>query len=377
MAVLSPAGRQTVISVAVVSLLLGSALAPVVANTTVAQQTQPDADNTVTRIEVFENGSARWTIRIRTRLDTGQRADEYTTFQSRFRNDTARYLGPFRSRMQGVVANAENATGRQMRATNFTASTGIQEAPRRWGVVTYDFIWANFAAQENGQVIVGDIFQGGFFLATNDTIQIVGPDGYEVSRVDPNPDSREVNMVTWNGREDFADAHPRVVSTPLSEQTTENNAARRSDAATRPDAPSSEGGTPLQDIGGVAIAGIAVVVLLALGGAVMYGRRNSDTDDPDGLAERTGGQGRAAPTADRDVGPDGRETQEAVLTDEERVLELLKANGGRIRQAAIVEEFDWSASKTSRVVGRLSDEGAVEKRQLGRENLLTLPDESV
>lgn len=370
MAVLSPAGRQTAISVAVISLLIGSALAPVAADTTVAQQTQPDADNTVTRIEMFENGSARWTIQIRTRLDTGQRVDEYTMFQSRFRSDTAQYLGPFRSRIQGAVANAENATGRQMRATNFTASTSIQEVPRRWGVVTYDFTWTNFAAQENGQVIVGDIFQGGFFVAANDTIQIVGPDGYEVSQVDPNPDSREVDVVTWNGREDFGDAHPRVAFTPLSEQTTGN------DAATRSDTPSSEGGTPLQDIGGIAVAGIVVVALFGLGGAIMYGRRNSDTDDPDGLAERTGVQAGEAPTAGRDVGPDGRETQEAVLTDEERVLELLNANGGRIRQAAIAEEFDWSASKTSRVVGRLSDEGSVEKLQLGRENLVTLPDES-
>jgi uncharacterized membrane protein len=370
MAVLSPAGRQTVISVAVISLLIGSALAPVTADTAVAQQTQPDADNTVTRIEVFENGSARWTIQIRTRLDTGQRVNEYTAFQSRFRNDTAQYLGPFRSRMRGVVANAENATGRQMRATNFTVSTSIQEVPRRWGVVTYAFTWTNFATQENGQVIVGDIFQGGFFLAANDTIQIVGPDGSEVSRVDPTPDSREVDMVTWNGREDFADAHPRVVFTPLSEQATGNGTATRSDA------PPNGEGTPLQNIGGIAVAGIVVVVLLGLGGAVLYGRRNNDTDEPDGPAERTGGQAGAAPTAGRDVGPAGRETQAAVLTDEERVLELLNANGGRMRQAAIAEEFDWSASKTSRVVGRLSDEGSVEKLQLGRENLVTLPDDS-
>ena len=370
MAVLSPAVRQTVISVAVISLLAGSTLAPVAADTAVAQQTQPDADNTVTRIEVFENGSARWTIQIRTRLDTSQRVNEYTAFQSRFRNDTPEYLGPFRSRMRGVVANAENATGRQMRATNFTASTSIQEVPRRWGVVTYDFTWTNFAAQESGQVIVGDIFQGGFFLTANDTIQIVGPDGYEARRADPNPDSRETDIVTWHGREDFADAHPRVVFAPLSEQTTGNDTEKTSDT------PSSGGGTPLQDIGGIAIAGIVVVVLLGLGGAVMYGRRNSDTDDSDGLTKRTGGQAGEAPTGDRNLGPDGRETQEAVLTDEERVLELLNANGGRMRQAAIAEEFDWSASKTSRVVGRLSDEGSVEKLQLGRENLVTLPDES-
>ncbi|MFC3958984.1 helix-turn-helix transcriptional regulator [Halovivax cerinus] len=59
----------------------------------------------------------------------------------------------------------------------------------------------------------------------------------------------------------------------------------------------------------------------------------------------------------------------------ERVLDLLEANGGRIRQAEIAEECDWSASKTSRVVGELVDEGVVEKLQLGRENLVSMPDE--
>jgi len=369
MAVLAPAGRRTVISVAVIGLLIGAALAPVATDTAVAQQTQPDADNTVTRIEVFENGSARWTIQIRTRLDTDRRVNEYTTFQSRFRNDTAQYLGPFRSRMRGVVADAEDATGRQMQASNVTASTSIQEVPRRWGVVTYAFTWTNFAAQENGQVIVGDVFQGGFFLAANDTIQIVSPDGYSVTRVDPAPDSRDSGVVTWNGREDFADAHPRVVFAPATERTSGD------DSDARPDAPSNGGDSPPQDIDGIAIAGIVVVVLLGLGGAVLYGRRTSDADAPDGPVERTGGQAGAARTTDRDGGPDSRDTQAAVLTDEERVLELLNANGGRMRQAAIAAEFDWSASKTSRVVGRLSDEGSVEKLQLGRENLVTLPDE--
>jgi Uncharacterized membrane-associated protein/domain len=63
------------------------------------------------------------------------------------------------------------------------------------------------------------------------------------------------------------------------------------------------------------------------------------------------------------------------LTDEERVRELLELNGGRIRQADIAAEFDWSDSKTSRVVGRMADDGSVEKLQLGRENLVALPDE--
>src|SRR6056297_3121124 len=93
--------RVTVVVIAVTGLVLGGILASPVPGDVLAQQSQPETDNTVTHIQVYENGSAQWTIRIRTRLDTDQRVDEYTAFQERFRNDTSQYLGPFRARMQG------------------------------------------------------------------------------------------------------------------------------------------------------------------------------------------------------------------------------------------------------------------------------------
>ena len=62
------------------------------------------------------------------------------------------------------------------------------------------------------------------------------------------------------------------------------------------------------------------------------------------------------------------------MTDAERVREVLEAHDGRMRQAAIADELDWTASKTSRVVSDLVDEGTVEKLKLGRENLIDLVD---
>jgi hypothetical protein len=368
MAVSSSGGPRAVVLIAVIGLLVGGMLTPIATDDAVAQQAQPETDNTVTRIEAFENGSAHWTIRIRTRLDTDQRVEEYAAFQRRFRNNVTNYLGPFRTRMEGVVTDAGNATGRQMRATNFTASTSVQEVPRRWGVVTYEFTWTNFAAGENERVTVGDTFQGGFFIADNDTLQVVAPDGHEVTRADPDPDGRETGIVTWNGREDFRDAHPQVVFAPMAEGT------GGTISSTTADAPSTESGSLLENIGGPAIVGI-VVILLGLGGAVAYSRRNINTGGPAGVAEGDEGRNGTSPATDDEVGSGSQMTQETVLTDEERVLELLKTNGGRMRQAAIAEKFDWSASKTSRVIGRMADEKSVEKLQLGRENLVTLPDE--
>lgn len=61
-----------------------------------------------------------------------------------------------------------------------------------------------------------------------------------------------------------------------------------------------------------------------------------------------------------------------LVTDEDRVRRLLERNDGRMRQAAIAEELEWSASKTSRVVSGMADEETVEKLRIGRENVIDL-----
>lgn len=52
-------------------------------------------------------------------------------------------------------------------------------------------------------------------------------------------------------------------------------------------------------------------------------------------------------------------TGAGVMTVRERVRELLEANDGRIRQTAIADEFDWSASKTSRVIENMVEDGTL------------------
>jgi uncharacterized membrane protein len=59
-------------------------------------------------------------------------------------------------------------------------------------------------------------------------------------------------------------------------------------------------------------------------------------------------------------------------TDEERVVRLLEANGGRMRQARIVERTDWSKAKVSLLLSGMEDDGTVHKLPIGRENVISL-----
>lgn len=342
-------GRQVraALSVGLSIILLAAILTPVAPASSAQEPTTPDTDNTVTYIQVYPNATAEWTVTIRTRLESEEDVEAYRAFQSRFRDNTSQYLDPFSERMLSVVARASEATDREMRATDFTATTTIQEVPRQWGVVRYRFTWTNFAATDEERLVVGDVFEGGFYLAADDSLEIGAPAGYEVTTVEPEPLEREEGTLRWIGREDFGDQRPQVVYGPAS---------------------GSAWPAMVAGVGGTFLAG-----LVGLAAYLVWRRRDVGDENPE--AGEPGGEPVEPSDTSSPMAANDSNGDEAVLTDEERVCALLKANGGRMRQSAIAEEFDWSASKTSRVVGRLVEKGSVEKLRQGRENLIDTTDE--
>jgi len=63
------------------------------------------------------------------------------------------------------------------------------------------------------------------------------------------------------------------------------------------------------------------------------------------------------------------------VTDEDRVKQLLRENGGRLQQGEFVERTEWSKSKVSRLLSRMEEDGEIEKITIGRENLIALEGE--
>ncbi|WP_226005639.1 helix-turn-helix transcriptional regulator [Natrinema salinisoli] len=329
----------------------------------------PAADTTVTRIALDENGTAHWSVTVRTRLANDSEVDDYEAFQEQFRADRETYVEQFERRMTGVVSNAAESTDRNMTASSFRAETSIQEVPRQWGRVTYSFTWTNFGAVDGDEVAVGDVFEGGFYLDDDDRLQIAPPNGYTPTATAPPPDERDGTTVVWAGPESFADHRPTVRFEPA-------DSAVDSDR----EGTNSWGRMPLV-VGGsillVAIAAIAVSVTSQRG----FRRRlrsslpvlTDGATDPaatgtdDGLgAERDGDESAGTP-ASSPASP-----ASDLATDEDRVRTLLERNDGRMRQAAIADELDWSASKTSRVLSGMAEDDAVEKLRIGRENVIDL-----
>lgn len=66
------------------------------------------------------------------------------------------------------------------------------------------------------------------------------------------------------------------------------------------------------------------------------------------------------------------DTPPELLSDEGKVVKLLVANDGRIRQHRIADETGWSKSKVSRICSRMHDSGTIAKESVGRENVISL-----
>ncbi|USZ68352.1 helix-turn-helix domain-containing protein [Halorussus salilacus] len=105
----------------------------------------------------------------------------------------------------------------------------------------------------------------------------------------------------------------------------------------------------------------------------------SGGDAGDGAPTAVGSPERAGndsptPEPDRSGGSTsvGDLPDEAMLTDEDRIRELLTRYGGRMKQADVTEETDWSKSTVSRKLSKMEEKGLITRVQVGRGNLVFL-----
>ena len=100
--------------------------------------------------------------------------------------------------------------------------------------------------------------------------------------------------------------------------------------------------------------------------------RPGDTSDPHSTGTARDSRDTDHRRYERYLSP---ETPPELLSDEGKVVRLLVANDGRIRQHEITDETGWSKSKVSRICSQMHADGIIEKRPVGRENVITLSDD--
>ncbi|MFC5279342.1 helix-turn-helix transcriptional regulator [Halorubrum rubrum] len=342
------------------------------------------------RIDLRPNRDARWEVVVRYEFADPNRTASFETVGERFVDGE---VGPSPGLFERFAEEASRNTDREMRVVDVEREYVVIEDPETGdgagnetdgeeaeiaaaGELRLTFVWTGFLAEDGEDLVLGDALTTENnetwlrSLESGQTIEVTTPEGYSISGT-PGANVRlEDNSVVIEGPRVFGDDdRVAVVYAPTSTPPTEE--------------------TPPWTLLAGAIV-LAAVVLAS--GLVGYRRFGSDdgsgspdpSDGPDpgtGAGTRTAGGDEDAREAGDDVEPVGGAGDEpeedlSLLSDEERVERLLDRNGGRMRQADIVAETGWSDAKVSQLLSAMADTGRVEKLRLGRENLISLPDDA-
>jgi hypothetical protein len=348
--------------------------------------TQPvlQADNTTLTktgvditVQIRGDGAARWNISAKYRLEGENDSAAFETLRQEFEayqtNDEFS-VDVFRA----VVPQVSERVGRSMEIREANrVSRIVDHGNNSTGVLSVQFTWTNFSRVTN-QTLVVDSFSGTWFgdLTRGQQLTIRPPEGYDTDQVQPGPSTISGGAYVWEGPQVFASGEPTAVFTEAAPPT--------------PNGPTGVSMVVLVGVGSVALLLGAVLVLAAYrgtpdGGSVGVRALRSWLTGEAEDAATDGAPAEAATSEDADADPPESDESGAVagtvdpdlLSDEERVERLLHEHGGRMKQSKIVEETRWSTAKVSQLLSSMADDDRIEKLRIGRENLISLPDEGI
>jgi hypothetical protein len=323
-------------------------------------------------VEPDPQGNAQWTVSVRYNLSSSADRAAFTEYGREFEAGDAD-VGLDAAFFRTLASEASRATGREMSIQNPTRNATVRNGT---GVLSLSFTWTNFVTDTDS----GFVIQDAVLMPDNRTwLASIGPTQRLVVETPTDYQVTDTRFGLDNGSVVVEGPHTFREPLTISYQQT----------ATEEPEPSSP---PWSLIVGALLLGLA----LAAAGYVRWRGASLPTMDddsgtePDGPPDVDDGGESTATTDDEELSTDDERPSTgddeepstaddgidpSLLSDEERVEYLLDQNGGRMKQARIVKETGWSDAKVSQLLSTMADEGRIEKLRLGRENLISLPDE--
>jgi uncharacterized membrane protein len=360
-------------------------------------------------LNVTTSGDLEWTIESRFLLSDDAEIDAFTEYADSVVDDERNGVyGPDLFEPHLDVAKAE--TDRDMPIENESwdvprIDSAEQESSEEEtvGTISYSFTWTNFATVDGTQIHFGDAFETGSgpwlsTLTADQQLVIQSPPGYGFHEYGLAVNPQNGDLIA-EGPEQFEEGDLEGVF------------LRGADG--------SSGGEETVDshlLSGQWLAGGgAFVLLLVVGAGYLLVRRShgstlpaflrderfpwsrpddgagatAETDDPDETERAADGSAAVsadssethhrsghefAYTEDQIDDAESDDVDPELLSDEERVLRLLRRNGGPMKQASLVAETGWSNAKVSQLLSKMDESDEIAKLRIGRENLITLPE---
>jgi uncharacterized membrane protein len=282
------------------------------------------------QIEVFADGSATWVVQQRTVLTTDY--DEAAFWE--YLNVTS--VDEVSNTVHSMVNYASLVTGRSMRVENLEVNANVSsKGLSKEGIIQYQFDWLGFAEIEGEKIKIGDALSGELDLLRDDVLTIKYPSGYTLIFLYPPPDETRESEETlsWFGPRNFGAGEPNALLAKKSSSWTDFFTGN--------------------------ITLLSVIVAAVLTGLLGYFLGMKRALMVRGLKPKVGQE--QAPLSDL-----------SVEDDEEKVIGLLVAAGGRMRQSTIAKQCGFSKSKASELLSVMERKGIVTRRKMGRGKIVAL-----
>lgn len=330
--------------------------------------------NTTITIQLGTDGTAYWQLTASYPLTSESEREGFDEIASTFEADDDRDLGL--AAYEAAAERVDDDLDRTVRIENreqFATVHEHNESANATGILTVEFEWTGFARADGTELHIDDVlvadgdrwFPG---LAGDQRLVIELPDEYGVRSANVSPEN---GALIWDGPADFTGGE---LSSTFVGDTNGNG-----------EQPPVENETSLVPW---VLIGIAIAVA---GGFAYLARDNLRTliegqEGPVTTTDSKQSESSSSPelnqVSEDDIGedeiaPDSDTIDEELLSDEERVEHLLEQNGGRMKQADIVKETDWSNAKVSQLLSGMHEDGRIDKLRIGRENLISFPEESL
>jgi uncharacterized membrane protein len=245
-------------------------------------------------------------------------------------NATTDSWDTFQQKVFDLVDSASSSTNRPMTVDPNTLqiNTTIVADSK---TTEYSFTWQNFTLIQNNDLLVGDVFQvANFFdkLYGDAELQLNYPAGFLVKSVSPVPYEQQNSLMKWSRTEDLTNNKVNIIlanSSQTRENPTNNNL--------------------ITDI--VIIAVVVTGLFLSFLGLYMFKRRKTN-------------------------GVSINQTGPLILSEEDKVIKLIKSSGSSMRQSQIAEQTKFSKAKTSQLLAILEKKGYITRYKSGRDKIVNL-----
>ena len=264
-------------------------------------------------IKVYEDGSALWNLETRFELKTQEDIDFFNEYMEALDMDKEFTIQRKKESLQNIINTVAYSSGREMNIENISLNYQIVDSiNKKYGVVNFKFLWKGFGLKDKDHIIIGDSFKDGSHIKDGEVLVIEFPEDYSINSINPEPTEKRENILFWHGPKILLENETKIVLEKKSLASSIN----------------------------ILILGIIAVFIIL--GLIFYFLVRKNKNVP------------------------------ILLSDQEKVINLLKSSGGKSFQNDIVSRSRMSKSKISQIIAEMEKNGLITKQKYGKNNLIIL-----